>query len=43
VDAGIFAGLFSAGDAHGGNPAQIQQIAGNFEPVAVRAEKRSGL
>jgi hypothetical protein len=38
VDAGIFAGLFSAGDAHGGNAAQIQQVADNFEAVAVGAE-----
>src|SRR6266404_5332239 len=36
----LFAGLFSAGDAHGTNAAQIQQVAGNFEPVAVGAEGR---
>src|SRR6202140_4744325 len=40
VDAGIFAGLFSAGDAHGGNAAQIQQVDDNFEAVAVGAEGR---
>ena len=40
VDAGILAGLFSAGDAHGANAAQIQQVAGNFESVAVGAEGR---
>src|SRR5580704_4594359 len=40
VDAGILAGLFSDGDAHGGNAAQIQQVAGNFEAVAVGAEGR---
>jgi hypothetical protein len=40
VDAGIFAGLFPAGDAHRTNAAQIQQVAGNFEPVAIRTEGR---
>ena len=41
VDAGILAGLFSAGDANGGNAAQIQQVAGNFEAIAVGAEGRN--
>ena len=40
VDAGMFAGLFSTGDAHGANAAQTQQVAGNFEAVAVGAEGR---
>src|SRR6202048_4828401 len=40
VDAGTLAGLFSTGGAHGANAAQIQQVAGNFEPVAVGAEGR---
>ncbi len=40
VDAGILAGLLSAGDAYGANAAQIQQVGGHFEPVAVGAEGR---
>ena len=40
VDTGPLAGLFSAGDAHGSNAAQIQQVAGHFEPVTVGAEGR---
>ena len=40
VDAGFFAGLCSAGDAHRGNAGQIQQVAHDFETTAVGAEGR---
>jgi hypothetical protein len=38
VDAGLLASFLSAGDAHGANAAQTQQVAGRFEAVAVGAE-----
>jgi hypothetical protein len=40
VNTGVFAGLFSAGDAYRSNAAQIQQIADHFEPAAVGTEGR---